>query len=475
MGELHGDERWMRNSVTMAPRGWKRFAWFGPGFIWMVSSVGSGSVLFTPRVGARYGFSLLWIALLGAFLTWVIIREIGRFTVVSGKTLLDGYRELPGPKNWAVWLIFIPGIASGVIVVAGISGLVGSALMIALPGTHVLYALGIMFGSSLLVVTGRYEKLEKVATIMAGVLVFSVLITAILVFPEPRRLVSGLVPSIPEDFDPFFVLPWIGFLLAGAAGVMWFSYWVAARGFGGTVMEEHESPEENSSKQKDSGRNTGIEVTVEQDRRNLLHSWLWTMGITAGIGIVGGTVINISFLTLGAQLLMPQGIIPEGVRVAEDLTQLLTEVWGRVGFWTLIIGIVIALWGSILANQDGWGRMFTDATHMLIGKRIGRGIVKKILQNRLWLRNIYVVIVLTVFPAILFLLLRDPVLILSAGGIISAVHMPFVVFITLYLNRRRLSKEHRPNLFWSIVMVFVGLYYSFFAGFYFYDLFTDGG
>jgi Mn2+/Fe2+ NRAMP family transporter len=88
-----------RHEVDPSPRGWTRFSWFGPGFIWMVSSVGSGSVLFTPRVGARYGFELLWIAILGAFLTWVIIREIGRYTVVSGKTILDGYGECRDPRT----------------------------------------------------------------------------------------------------------------------------------------------------------------------------------------------------------------------------------------------------------------------------------------------------------------------------------------------------------------------------------------
>ena len=459
---VENGKRWVRQIVDKAPAGWKRFSWFGPGFIWMVSSVGSGSVLFTPRIGARYGFTLLWIALLGAFLTWVIIREIGRFTVVSGKTLLDGYREIPGPKNWAVWLIFIPGIASGIIVVAGISGLVGSALMIAFPGTHAMYALGIMFFSAALVITGRYKKLEKVATVMSGVLVLSVLITAIMVFPQPQEAASGLVPLLPDDFDPFFVLPWIGFLLAGAAGVMWFSYWVAARGFGGLVAAEEDSRELEHPVEK---------VKDEQRRKRELQSWIRTMGITAAIGIVGGTIINISFLTLGAQLLKPQGIIPEGVRVAQDLATLLSEVWGRAGFWLLIIGIVIALWGSVLANQDGWGRMFADATCILIGKRRGKGFVKKILDNGLALRNTYIILILTVLPAVLFLIMRDPVLILSAGGIITAIHMPFVVFLTLYLNRRCLAKEHRPGIFWSFVMVFVGLYYSFFAGFYFYDLF----
>ena len=48
--------------------------------------------------------------------------------------------------------------------------------------------------------------------------------------------------------------------------------------------------------------------------------------------------------------------------------------------------------------------------------------------------------------------------------------MPVVVFLTLYLNQVRLPKEFRPGPWWFSIMILVGLYYAFFALFYFYDL-----
>ena len=74
----------------------------------------------------------------------------------------------------------------------------------------------------------------------------------------------------------------------------------------------------------------------------------------------------ICFLVLGTELLKPEGIVPQGIDVAKDLSRLLSEVWGRAGFWMLIISITIALAGTILSNQDGWGRMFADATLILL-------------------------------------------------------------------------------------------------------------
>jgi Mn2+/Fe2+ NRAMP family transporter len=81
------------------PKGKERFKWYGPGLMWMISSVGSGSVLFTPRVGARYGFEFLWVALIIIFLMWIMIREVGRYSVVTGKTIFDGFKGVSGKTH----------------------------------------------------------------------------------------------------------------------------------------------------------------------------------------------------------------------------------------------------------------------------------------------------------------------------------------------------------------------------------------
>ncbi len=52
-------------SLPSAPQGWQRLKWLGPSFLWMLSAAGSGELLFTPRIAALYGYSLLW-ALLAA-------------------------------------------------------------------------------------------------------------------------------------------------------------------------------------------------------------------------------------------------------------------------------------------------------------------------------------------------------------------------------------------------------------------------
>ncbi len=443
----------IRKSVPHAPQGKERLKWYGPGLLWMLSSVGSGSVLFTPRIGARYGYELLWVALVVIFFQWTMIREVGRYTVATGKTLLEGFNELPGPKGWAVWLIFVPQLLEAAVTIAGIAALAGSAMMIALPGVQALYAPAIIIVSIALVLTGRYGGVEKIASALAILLCLSAIVSAIVVFPDIGKVGSGIAPSLPQDFDLYFILPWVGFILAGAAGIMWFSYWVSARGYGGQVTQGEV-------------RSEAERATSDEERLYQLKQWNRVMTNTALLGVITGGAVILSFLILGAEVLQPEGIVPEGIQVAEDLTRLLSGIWGAAGKWIVLLGIMIALWGTVLADQDGWGRTFADATILLKPKKWSH----KWLQNRERLKNIYALVVTAIIPLILFWIVRKPVDILSVAGIIAAAHTPVIVFLTLYLNRRQLPKELQPGWFSFSAAVLAGLFFLGFALLYFASL-----
>ncbi|MBI3967759.1 MAG: hypothetical protein HY329_19135 [Chloroflexi bacterium] len=105
-------------SIPASPRGWQRLVWIGPGFLWMVSATGSGELRFTPRIGALYEYVLIWALLAAVVLKW--FREIGRFTVCRGATILDGFKQLAGPRTWAIWLILGP---QALVTIATIAGL----------------------------------------------------------------------------------------------------------------------------------------------------------------------------------------------------------------------------------------------------------------------------------------------------------------------------------------------------------------
>lgn len=111
----------------------------GPGLIIAGSIVGSGELIATTETGARAGFWLLWLILIGCVIKVFVQVEMGRYTIISGKTPLDALSEVPGPRiagrgNWLIWywsLVFLATIGQ----VGGIVGGVGQSLQISIPLT----------------------------------------------------------------------------------------------------------------------------------------------------------------------------------------------------------------------------------------------------------------------------------------------------------------------------------------------------
>ena len=78
----------------------------GPGLIIAGSIVGSGELIATTAVGAEAGFTLMWLIILGCMIKVFAQIEFGRYTLVHGRTTLDGLNEVPGPRfkvNWILW------------------------------------------------------------------------------------------------------------------------------------------------------------------------------------------------------------------------------------------------------------------------------------------------------------------------------------------------------------------------------------
>jgi len=78
----------------------------GPGLIIAGSIVGSGELIATTRTGAEAGFWLLWLIIIGCVIKVFTQVEFGRFTIVTGKTALDGMNSVPGPRWKVNWILF---------------------------------------------------------------------------------------------------------------------------------------------------------------------------------------------------------------------------------------------------------------------------------------------------------------------------------------------------------------------------------
>lgn len=439
-------------SIPQPPQGKDQLKWLGPSFIWMLSAAGSGELLFTPRIAALYGYALLWALLAAVILKWFINREVGRFTVCTGATILEGFKQLPGPKNWAVWLILIPQFAVAISTVAGMAGAAATALILVTGGTVQLWTVIVILVTAAIVFLGQYNVVETFSSYVGIARTLAVVTAAAFVFPNVRELTAGLVPQVPQNVQYQEILPWLGFMLAGAAGMMWYSYWVSARGYGATALKQEEPLQ---VKQLDS----------EQQQR--LQGWVQLMTLSNTLAVVGALLAALAFLILGGELLRPEGLVPQENQVAETLGNLLGNIWGGFGFWFMIAIVFITFCSTTLSVQDGFGRMFADGTQILLQ---GFGIQHSRWTNESFLRKFYIAILLAILPITVYLFFGRPVGLLQMAGAIEAAHIPVVAGLTLFLNHRMLSHRLRPQgvTFWGTVIA--GLFFAGFAVIYLLQL-----
>src|SRR5262245_8579002 len=172
----------------------------GPGLLLAASIVGTGELINTTGLGAKAGFSLLWLILLSCVIKVFVQVELGRYAITHGKTTLAAFDSLPGPRagaSWLCWLWLIMMLTTQA-QIAAMEGTVGQAAHMAFPGASrvVADAAGGLVASwgpylssheeyfwagvttlaaVLLLLSGGYRRLEAVTTVLvAAVTLFTV-------------------------------------------------------------------------------------------------------------------------------------------------------------------------------------------------------------------------------------------------------------------------------------------------------------
>jgi hypothetical protein len=235
-------------------------------------------------------------------------------------------------------------------------------------------------------------------------------------------------------------------MLSGAAGLIWYSYWVSAKGYGAAnLRREGDEPVDPAA--------------LGPADRERLRGWLAQMTLDNSIAVVGTLIVTIAFLILGVELLRPEGLVPEENQVAEVLGELLGGVWGRAGFWFMVLAVFVGFWDTVLTDQDGFGRLFANGTGLVL-RPLG---VKGRWTDTALLQRAYVLGLATILPIGLYRIVGEPVGLLQLAGAIEAAHIPVVAGLTLYLNHRFLPPDLRPSRPTVVMTGLAGLFFAVFA------------
>lgn len=201
---------------------------FGPAFLAIGYTIGTGSVTAMIVAGSTFGMQLLWVLLLSCLFSGVLIYAYGNFALVTGETALYSFKKhLKFGKVIAILIII--GVSFGQWnSLTGILGISSNILfeMIAMYFPAVIpHKYGVVVTIAVLVITimyailliGKYSLFEKILVIFVSCMGLSFIMSLFVVHPMPVEVMRGLIPVIPDVVGgKMMVAAFVGTTMASA-------------------------------------------------------------------------------------------------------------------------------------------------------------------------------------------------------------------------------------------------------------------
>ena len=360
----------------------------GPGIVVAATGVGAGDLIAAAKAGATYGLPVLWAALAGALLKYVLTEGIARYQLATGESVLAGWARSFG-RPLQIYLLAYFAVWGFLVAAALMSacGLAAHALApwLPVPAWAVIHSIG----AFLLVTVEGYPAFERVMKWATGAMVLGLIGTAALLAPPPGALLAACVPVVP---------PGGTLLVAGVIG-----------GVGGTVTL----------------LSYGFWM---REKRWRGASWLPAVRVDLSIayGLTG--LFGAALVVLGAVVLHPSGLTVEGSGAAVQMATMLGKRLGRSGELLFLIGFWAAVATSIVGVWQGVPYLFAEFAALLRGRPPG-----EVSTHGAAYRG---ALVYLTFPPMILLLLGRPVWLVVAYAALGSLFMPLLAGTLLWLNRR---------------------------------------
>ena len=416
----------------------------GPGMVLAASIVGSGELIATTTLGAQVGYVALWIILVSCAIKPVVQGELGRYTIATGDTGLEGFNRLPGPRlgvNWLVWAWGITVILT-LLQVGGMYGGVAQVLHLLIPAVPVnawvafclVLTIAVLFG-------GGYERIEKLALVKVGFFSLLTVCAAAVLLRRPDAmsasdLANGLSLHLPAA-GLATAIAVFGMTGVGATELVQYPYWCIEKGYARFVGPRDDSPE-----------------WLMRAR-----GWIRVMHLDILCSLAIYTIATVAFYLLGAGVLNRIGLVPAARDTVQVLSQIYTQTLGEWALWLFYAGAVVTLYGTIFASTAAHSRLFADAL------RIGGAYSREDTRSRRRWRNRFL-IVLSVIPTVFYWFIESPVQMVLAGGLAQAAMLPLIGLAAVYLRHRHLPATIQPTTATTVCLWVATLVMGGFAAYY---------
>ncbi|SFG40714.1 NRAMP family divalent metal transporter [Pontibacter chinhatensis] len=365
----------------------------GPGIITAALVFGPSKMTITSKMGADYGYSLLWVVAVAIFFMVIFAGMGARIGAVNKGSLLSLIRQ-----QWGSKVAIAIGI--GVFLVttsfqAGNSIGVGIAIAEGTGTSPVLWVVVFnMLGIGLLFFRSFYKMLEKLMIFLVALMLFSFVTTLFMADPDAAGVAYGFVPAVPTGSA--------GLIIAFTAscfsivGAFYQSYLVQERAKLSTSTEQNDNV---------------------------------AGGSTTGILILG--VMSAVVLICAAAVLHPQGI---KVDSASQMAKALEPLFGSNASALFLAGLFGASFSSLVGNATVGGSLLGDA--LGYGSNLNSRQVK-----------LFIALVMVAGATIAILFGKLPLELIVFAQSVTIFLVPFIgVAMYVIANKASVMGAHRNSL-----------------------------
>lgn len=369
----------------------------GPGLLFAGAAIGVSHLVQSTRAGADFGWGLLWALVLANLFKYPFFQFGTRYSLATGKSLLDGYAALGKGYLWIYFFLSLGTMFTIQTAVTIVTASLASTLF-GLTTNLVTWSIGITLLCLFLLWFGSYRLLDK---IIKWIIVLLTISTVVAVFFAAAQNQSSLdfTPYVPNETSILFLAAFMGWMPAPMDVSIWQSLWALEKNKTTTI----------SLKEGLFDFNVGYVVTL---------------------------LLGCCFMGLGAFVMYNSGtqFSNSGGVFAKQLIELYTATLGNSVYIIIGVAAFTTMFSTTLTTLDASPRAMEKTTELLFSS-----------ANRFNYKFWIITLVAGTVGIFLFLLNEMGVLV-QIATVLSFVTAPFYAFLNYRLvNSSQMPKENRPS------------------------------
>lgn len=283
-----------------------------------------------------------------------------------------------------------------------------------------LIALGLLW-------SGNYRRIEIITTVLVvGITLCTVTAAGLLPltpYPIPwSDVAQGMTFQMPAaGIAAAFAV--FGITGVGASELFYYPYWCLEKGYA-----------------RYAGRSDASEAWERRAK-----GWIRVMYLDAWVSMLVFTVSTIAFYFMGACVLHPQGLHPEGKDMILTLSRMFIDTFGGWTQIVFLIGAGAVLFKTLYLSAAGNGRLAADFLSLSGAVKYSTPVERsRVIQG--------IALFIPVLALVLFLIFKDPKGMVVVGGFAQAMTLPIISGTAIYFRYRKLDRRITPSLILDILL-----------------------